>query len=333
MNKEVDAGGNFPPTGRIKFTNESAFAGTRGVIDAKALRRLALLASAIAVLIALIVLGSRPFTESQSTAQPNTTVTTIIDDVIVAFMMVVTVAGAALLAYLFWPKRRRKKGDDEFELYVEPIRIHWAVKVALILLPLLIIGGLILAVYRAGNDATTSEIQAPIGSTGVPSTASEKQSTTGSSGELGGTDTVAIMAATVLIVATLVLVLWAIRRHDRPIHADKPPEQASPSLAQELAAAVDESLDDLRSERDPRRAVIAAYARMERIFAQHGLPRRDVEAPYEYAGRVLRELGLGAGAVRGLTHLFELARFSHHEIRALMQEQAIAALIAIREEL
>ena len=49
-------------------------------------------------------------------------------------------------------------------------------------------------------------------------------------------------------------------------------------LATELAAAMDESLDDLRAEPDPRRAVIAAYARLERVLAatgcRDGLPRR-----------------------------------------------------------
>ena len=39
---------------------------------------------------------------------------------------------------------------------------------------------------------------------------------------------------------------------------------------------LDETLDDLRNEADPRKAVIAAYARMEKILAGHGLGRRAV---------------------------------------------------------
>ena len=58
------------------------------------------------------------------------------------------------------------------------------------------------------------------------------------------------------------------------------------------AAAVDESLDDLRAEPDPRRAVIAAYARLERVLAAHGLPRKPAEAPLEYLGRMLAELSV-----------------------------------------
>ena len=45
-------------------------------------------------------------------------------------------------------------------------------------------------------------------------------------------------------------------------------------LAEALADVLEETLDDLRAERDPRRAVIAAYARLERTLAAFGLPRR-----------------------------------------------------------
>ena len=70
-------------------------------------------------------------------------------------------------------------------------------------------------------------------------------------------------------------------------------ESSTPgSLAAESPQAVDESLDDLRAEPDPRRAVIAAYARLERVLAAHGLPRKPAEAPLEYLGRMLAELSV-----------------------------------------
>src|SRR5262245_12634583 len=59
-------------------------------------------------------------------------------------------------------------------------------------------------------------------------------------------------------------------------------EPLSDGLAPILADVLDETLDDLRAETDPRRAVIAAYARMERALGAYGLPRRASEAPDEY---------------------------------------------------
>src|SRR6185436_20256727 len=69
----------------------------------------------------------------------------------------------------------------------------------------------------------------------------------------------------------------AIRKRRRlPLEGD---EEA---LAEELELLLDDALDDLRDEPDPRKAVIAAYARMERAFARFGLPREGSEAPLEY---------------------------------------------------
>ena len=100
-----------------------------------------------------------------------------------------------------------------------------------------------------------------------------------------------------------------------------------------LAEILDNTLDDLRAEKDPRKAVIAAYSRMERSLASFGLPRRPFEAPVEYLSRVLDELRSGSPAARRLTHLFERAKFSHHTIDATMKDEAIDAVIALRDEL
>jgi Domain of unknown function (DUF4129)/Tryptophan-associated transmembrane protein (Trp_oprn_chp) len=109
------------------------------------------------------------------------------------------------------------------------------------------------------------------------------------------------------------------------------PSESLPT--EELAGVLDETLDDLLAETDPRRAVIAAYARMERAFAAHGVPRREFEAPHEYLGRVLAEAtGGGRGAAR-LTALFERARFSPHEVDLAMKNDAIDAIQALQAEL
>jgi len=112
----------------------------------------------------------------------------------------------------------------------------------------------------------------------------------------------------------------------------RPPSEAE--LAARLSAVLDDSLDDLRAERDPRKAVIATYARMEVTLAGAGLPRAAAETPLEYLSRVLHELlHASAEAVERLTALFERAKFSTHEIDAGMKNDAIDALATVRDEL
>ena len=104
-------------------------------------------------------------------------------------------------------------------------------------------------------------------------------------------------------------------------------------LAEELAAALDDALDDLRGEADARRAVIAAYARLERILASSGIARRPAETSDEYLARVLRDLTLGSNAITRLTSLFTQAKFSQHEVDTAMKEEAIDSLERVRDEL
>jgi hypothetical protein len=105
------------------------------------------------------------------------------------------------------------------------------------------------------------------------------------------------------------------------------------TVTQELMAMLDETLDDLRNEADPRKAVIAAYARMEKILAAHDLPRKPSEAPLEYLQRVLVDLSVTEDAVSKLTALFERAKFSEHEIGPEAKEEAIDALVELRDQL
>ncbi len=102
---------------------------------------------------------------------------------------------------------------------------------------------------------------------------------------------------------------------------------------EEVAHALDESIDDLRNDPDLRRAIIAAYARMEHALARAGIARHPSEAPFEYMERALRSLDTSADGAQRLTGLFEWAKFSHHEPEPAMRDEAIAALVAVRDEL
>jgi len=104
-------------------------------------------------------------------------------------------------------------------------------------------------------------------------------------------------------------------------------------LEQELEALLDDTLDDLHAMKDPRAAIIAAYARMERALALVGVGRDAAEAPFEYLERSLLELDASADSARRLTELFERAKFSHHEPDEPMRGEAIDALAAVRDEL
>ncbi len=138
-------------------------------------------------------------------------------------------------------------------------------------------------------------------------------------------DEIAIVLGLVFVVSAI----YGVSRSRRSPRLFRPPGEAPEALA----AALDESLDDLRTDPDLRRAIIAAYARMEAALGIAGIPRRPPEAPLEYVERALLTLHASADAVRRLTDLFEWARFSHHEPEPSMRDDAVDALVAVRDEL
>ena len=133
----------------------------------------------------------------------------------------------------------------------------------------------------------------------------------------------------VLVVLGIVLVAFYLSYRARRRRLEPPAGSLLPTLGDVL----DETLDDLRAEADPRRAVIAAYARMERALAAYGLPRDAAEAPDEYLKRILVDLDVSRRATSRLTALFSWAKFSSHDVAPEMKQEAIEALEAVREEL
>jgi hypothetical protein len=95
-----------------------------------------------------------------------------------------------------------------------------------------------------------------------------------------------------------------------------------------LVEAVEESVEDLSTEPDPRRAIIRCYARFERLAADSGLARRPWLTPMEFLLETLSRLRLPRGAAQTLTGLFELARFSN---RAMGEPERVRALQALDE--
>lgn len=128
-----------------------------------------------------------------------------------------------------------------------------------------------------------------------------------------------------LAVAIAALALSS-RRRDDALSRDA-------SVAEQLADVLEETVDDLHGEPDARRAVIAAYARLERSLAAAGLPRRRQETAAEYVPRVLGGLEVDEVAVRRLTDLFTSAKFSQHPVSEGMKLEAIASLERIRDDL
>ncbi len=139
-------------------------------------------------------------------------------------------------------------------------------------------------------------------------------------------DLTLLIVCVVLVVAAAILAAIPLRRR---VSLTTPATAAPESVG----VILDEGLDALLAEADPRRAVIAAYVAMERAMARQGWARRPAEAPTEFLGRVLGVAPERAPDLTRLVGLYQIARFSEHAVTSDMREEAIESVKRLRDDL
>ena len=116
-------------------------------------------------------------------------------------------------------------------------------------------------------------------------------------------------------------------------------EEELDDLREDLYKAGRRGLEALLRGSDHRGAVIAAYAAMEDAFAEYSFKKERYQTPTEYIVETIDAMRAKYGetasysmpeaALLQLTDLFEIAKFSSHEIRITDRQKAIAHLEAI----
>jgi hypothetical protein len=119
----------------------------------------------------------------------------------------------------------------------------------------------------------------------------------------------------------------------RSMRRERTPLVEQHLLELEFESLLDDTLDDLYANPDARAAIIAAYARMEKLFAARGFARDPAETSMEFLSRCVGELRASGAALGRLTGLFQRAKFSPHEVARPMRDEAIEALTQVRDEL
>jgi hypothetical protein len=230
----------------------------------------------------------------------------------------------ALVVAILW-RMRRRRDDDEPEPVTPPVGTRGE-RVLIVLIGtvvLVALGGLFVALVNvdvpplgpagtAGPSATGTS-PAPVTSPAAPS------------GEGGGAGPSSGLLLAVGALAAVVIgtgVRLALRARERLGEADGGGPSGSVHQAVAAAGVALAEVDE------PRAAVLACYAALERGVVRAGIRRRPSDTPADLLARA----GLTSPAARDLAELFREARFSAHPIGPDHVRRAEAALAEVRAD-
>ncbi len=254
------------------------------------------------------------------------------DPLKVAILGLFAVAALLLLALLF-PRhlRRRKKDDELFELVYEPPKVSpWVIVVLalVILLPLSLAGYFFWLEWQTFEPGVLAHTPPSSSSLGSLSSAHDAAKPFVSMPLFSWS--VALLAL-VAVLGCIGLMLWIFFGDRLDEWWEGPVAQSRAS--ERLIDAIEDSLDTLRREPDVRRAIVMCYRYFERAVAGAGLSRFPWETPMEFMRKTLSTLRLPQEAVLALTELFQVSKFSQHQVGPSERDLAVDSLGAIKAAL
>ena len=192
---------------------------------------------------------------------------------------------------------------------------------------------------RFNPDAVAEETAAPLLPPSAPPTESAAAETVEAARGLPDwLGTVAWVVIAVAGLSVVVLVTWAVLRDRsrRRVRRGTRRAGARPEArtAEDLVAALDAGLQELSdTDRDPRRAVIACWVRLEQAAAAAGTPRHAGDSPTDLVARLLAEQRVEAAVLTPFADVYRQARYATHTVDDQMRRQARAALERLRADL
>ena len=148
-----------------------------------------------------------------------------------------------------------------------------------------------------------------------------------------------IAATAALIVLIVVGAVFAARRRrvEEPptVGAEMPRPPTAPSTSESLVRAAEVGLAEIGDRsREPRAAIIACYAAMERELSRvPGAVPQDFDTPTEVLARAVENHALHVDNAAELVNLFEEARFSPHVMSEAHRESALGVLQLVLADL
>jgi hypothetical protein len=280
--------------------------------------------AAVAVLCAVAAIGLQarsafPFSLGNSTSRITGPA---LDDLFGLMAGAGDVALIALLVLFFKRRRKRKEGDGNTLEAELPQTSRWT-KFAILLYPVAVFAIPILLLSR--------HLRHKLVPLHIPGFNRAAQHAGQTAGQVATGSSWPVLTGIVVAIAVVTAIVVLERRHGiyrRPARLRRPTLRPAP-----LRSALSAGAAALREGTDPRAAIIACYAAMERALAGAGAAPSVSDTPAEVLDRAAAGGLIRSAAADDLTGLFRQARYGGHDIGEPERVAAQGALARLQSDL
>ncbi len=110
-------------------------------------------------------------------------------------------------------------------------------------------------------------------------------------------------------------------------------EEEEESIESEISSTVDRAISDISEGKDIRSTIMKCYEQMCLILESEGVTDKEHMTPREFEKAANKTLNVKTSKISRIREIFELARYSSHELREKDKDEVVADLKALKEEL
>jgi NADH:ubiquinone oxidoreductase subunit 5 (subunit L)/multisubunit Na+/H+ antiporter MnhA subunit len=230
------------------------------------------------------------------------------------------IAVVAFLVVLVMARPERKKNPDTEEPPRPPF--PWWAKTIAVLVAVAVMVTPLVVLFSKKSKKPVPVVPSALGRPGVVPTGAGRLT-----GHAPGGVWPLIAGMVIAIAIVVALTVWSRRRRS----ADR--SRPRPASLARLLDSLNAGHDALAANADPRAAIIACYAAMERGFAAAGSAPAAADTPAEVLARAAEAGIIRSGFPEQLTGLFRRARYSADPVTSADSGAAATALEAMRADL
>ncbi len=110
-------------------------------------------------------------------------------------------------------------------------------------------------------------------------------------------------------------------------------EEEEESIESDISSTVEKAITDISEGKDIRETIMRCYEQMGLILEHEGVADEEYMTPREFEEAANKTLDVETSKISRIREIFELARYSSHELREKDKNEVIEDLEALRDEL